>query len=225
MSDGPRIHTRTYGFVPDSLEVRNEGVDAPGDGWTLSGMAVVYDAPTRIADFLGEYEEIIRPGAAARSLAARTPVLQFDHGNHPMVGSLPIGSPTWTETNEGVHVHAPLFRNWLVEPVRDAIAMRAITGMSFRFSVPNGGDMWTPRDGQLELREITDFDMYEGGPVVFPAYPQTTADMRGDTDVPSGPAPECAGDETPEADASPSNSNANRFHAAVRLRQLQRINR
>lgn len=152
---------------------------ATGDGRTLEGYAAVFNSPSRIADFAGDFDEIIRPGAFTRSLSDRTPVLQFDHGRDTRVGSVPIGAiQDIHEDARGLYVRASLFDNPVVEPVRQAIAGGAIQGMSFRFSVPDGGDTWSRRSGDVDLREIHDTDTRECGPVVFPAYDQTTVTVR-----------------------------------------------
>jgi HK97 family phage prohead protease len=148
------------------------------DGRTLEGYAAVFNQATRIQDFVGEFDEVILPGAFTRTLEGRAPVLQFEHGRDPRVGAVPIGAiEDLREDPQGLYVRARLFDNQTVEPVRQAIAERAITGMSFRFSVPAGGDTWSTRDG-VDYREISDTDTRELGPVVFPAYDQTTVTVR-----------------------------------------------
>jgi HK97 family phage prohead protease len=149
-----------------------------GDGRTLEGYAAVFNTPTRIRDAGGDFDEVILPGAFARSLDRRTPVLQFDHGKDPRVGHVPIGAiEALSEDDSGLYVRARLFDNPVVEPVRQAIAGGAIKGMSFRFGVPQGGDKWSKRDG-VDYREISDADTHELGPVVFPAYDQTSVTVR-----------------------------------------------
>jgi HK97 family phage prohead protease len=156
-----------------------------GDGRTMEGYAAVFNSVSRIADWGGDFDEVIRPGAFARSLQARKPVLQFDHGRDARVGSVPIGSiDDIHEDSQGLYVRARLFDNNTVEPVRQAIEGGAINGMSFRFGVPKGGDKWTEPDKRsdgvddAELREIFDTDTRECGPVVFPAYDATSVSVR-----------------------------------------------
>ncbi|HEY5985852.1 MAG TPA: HK97 family phage prohead protease [Streptosporangiaceae bacterium] len=150
-----------------------------GDGRTLEGYAAVFNSPARIRDLIGDFDEVILPGAFKRSLEQRTPVLQFEHGRDPRVGAVPIGTiQDIREDTSGLYVRAHLFDNATVEPVRQAIAEKAIKGMSFRFSIPEGGDKWTPRKGDVDLREIRDTDTAEIGPVVFPAYDQTSVSVR-----------------------------------------------
>jgi HK97 family phage prohead protease len=127
----------------------------------------------------GDFDEVLLPGAFTRSLERRTPVLQFDHGRDPRVGAVPIGTfEDIHEDERGLYVRARLFDNPAVEPVRQAIAAQAIKGMSFRFTVPDGGDKWSRRYGDVDLREVRETDTAECGPVVFPAYDQTTVSVR-----------------------------------------------
>jgi HK97 family phage prohead protease len=171
------------GFQIRSFEFQSDV--APGDGRTLEGYAAVFDSVSRIADWGGDFDEVIRPGAFKRSLSERMPVLQFEHGRDPRVGAVPIGQiQDISEDSRGLYVRARLYDNATVEPVRQAIEGRSISGMSFRFGVPDGGDKWT-RGGErsdgvkdTDFREIYDTDTREIGPVVFPAYDSTTVGVR-----------------------------------------------
>lgn len=165
------------------------------DGRNLTGYAAVFDAPTVIESFGGDFEEEIKRGAFKRSLNARQPVLQFDHGRDKRTGSVPIGAIREIfEDDEGLFVAARLFTNDVVEPVRQAIEGEAIRGMSFRFRVVN--DTWIdaegkkiPDDDLADLlmdpgdrgpirRQIREVELFELGPVVFPAYDQTSVGVR-----------------------------------------------
>jgi hypothetical protein len=160
-------------FYVRSFDFETRGVD---DGRTLEGYAAVFGKPARIRDLKGDFDEVIAPGAFTRSLAERTPVMQFEHGKDPRVGHVPIAAiQELREDQQGLYVRARLFDNDVVEPVRQAIEGEAIRGMSFRFSVPEGGDKWTRDGGQ---REIRDADVYELGPVVHPAYDTTSVGVR-----------------------------------------------
>jgi len=147
------------------------------DGLTLEGYAAVFNEWTEIDSWEGTFKERIAPGAFRRTLGQRTPILQFDHGTHPLIGSLPLG--VFTSINEdehGLRVKARLSDNWLVQPIRDAIRDGAITGMSFRFRVIK--DQWSKGRDKMAERTINEVALYEAGPVVFPAYEQTTVGVR-----------------------------------------------
>lgn len=147
------------------------------DGLTLEGYAAVFNQSTAIRDWEGEYEETIAPGAFKRTINSdRLPILQFDHGTHPMIGSIPLGAVRHlAEDEHGLFVRARLSDNWLVQPVREAILDGGITGMSFQFSVTR--DEWSRDRAQRTVKEVK---LYELGPVVWPAYQQTTVGVRSD---------------------------------------------
>lgn len=148
-----------------------------GDGRTLEGYAAVFGTPTRIEDWAGAFDEQIARGAFNRTLNARKPVLQFDHGHDARTGSVPIGAiEQINEDSNGLFVRARLFDNPVVEPIRQAIEGGAIDGMSFRFRVNDHTVL--KRKGDVDLRTIREVELYELGPVVFPAYDATTVGVR-----------------------------------------------
>lgn len=172
------------------------GEDDPGDGLSLEGYAAVFDSPTRIDSWEGTFDESIARGAFKKSIRERTPVLQFDHGRHPSIGSIPIGSiDSLAEDSQGLHVKARMHDNSLIQPVRDAIASKSINGMSFRFNVVK--DEWRDKRGNLITdpdevqrlisqpgtrgvlqRTLKELKVPELGPVVFPAYAETSVAVR-----------------------------------------------
>lgn len=173
---------------------RAEG-DEESDGRTLSGYAAVFGEPTEINSWEGAFTETIRKGAFRKTIREQQPVMQFDHGRHPLIGSIPIGSITdLREDDQGLFIEARITDNWLMQPIRDAIAEQSVNGMSFRFEVVrdewrdvNGklvkpeevGDLlWMPGDRGPLQRELIEVRMRELGPVVFPAYAGTSVSVR-----------------------------------------------
>lgn len=180
--------------VPFDL-VRADGAEGEGDGQTLTGYAAVFGQPTEIDSWEGHFFETIRKGAFRKTIREQTPVLQFDHGRHPLIGSIPIGSFTdLYEDDQGLYVGARITDNWLMQPVRDAIAEGSINGMSFRFEVvreqwtdaqgktvrpENVAELlWAPGDRGPLQRELIELKCRELGPVVFPAYVGTSVSVR-----------------------------------------------
>lgn len=152
---------------------------ATGDGRTLEGYAAVFNSPARIYERGREFDEVIVPGAFARAVnSGDRIIMQFDHGQHPFFGSLPIARiDQMREDSHGLYVKAEINDNWMTEPIRSAIANGAVTGMSFRFSVPDGGDTWD-RSGDVHKRTIKNVYLYELGPVTTPAYADTSVGVR-----------------------------------------------
>lgn len=174
----------------------SRATDEPsGDGLTLDGYGAVFGSVTSIDSWEGSFEEVIARGAFKKSLRERTPRIQFDHGHHPLIGSIPIGRVTEiAEDERGLHVVARLSDNWLIEPIRHAIVDGAIDGMSFRFSVVrdewtdkagkrvNPADLesllWAPGDRGPLRRTLKEVKISEVGPVVWPAYETTSVGVR-----------------------------------------------
>ena len=150
------------------------------DGRTLEGYAAVFDSPTVINSFEGHFVEVIERGAFARTVRNNPkPVLQFDHGTHPLIGGMPIGTiQELREDDQGLFVRAHLSDSFLTEPVRVAIADGALRGMSFKFTIPEGGVTVTRGDDNLEIHTLTDVNLHELGPVVWPAYADTSVGVR-----------------------------------------------
>ncbi len=167
-----------------------------GDGLTFEGYGAVFNSPTRIDSWEGTFDEQIAPGAFRKSLRERTPKFQFDHGHHPLIGSIPIGTISdIQEDDRGLYVQARLGQHMIIDLIREAIASGAIDGMSFRFSVVR--DEWQDRDGNPVkpeevdqilyrdpdgrgplLRTLKEVKVAEVGPVVWPAYNDTSASVR-----------------------------------------------
>src|SRR5262249_47452291 len=149
-----------------------------GDGFTLEGYAAVFNSPTEIDDMLGSYTEVIKNGAFTKTLRGGYPPLMFNHGRHPLIGPMPIRSfEELREDKRGLYLRARLFDNWLIDPLRDAIREGTVTGASFRFEVPQGGDTWLTLNGR-QKRTVNEVKLLELGPVVFPAYPDAKVALR-----------------------------------------------
>lgn len=189
---------REVAFSPVRADAAEAGTS---DGQTIDGYGAVFNAVTRIDSWEGMFDEMIAPGAMKKSVRERTPVMQYDHGRHPLIGSIPLGRwDTVEEDAHGLHVVGRLSDNWLIEPIRDAIRGPdgkggGITGMSFRFSVVT--DVWTDAQGKRVkddelmdllwygagdrgplLRTLKEVKVSEVGPVAWPAYEQTSVGVR-----------------------------------------------
>lgn len=182
--------------APFTLE-RAADDGAEDDGLTLRGHAAVFNQLTLIDSWEGRFNEQCAPGCFKKTFRERMPVLQFDHGRHALVGSIPIGKLTRAEEDDiGADVEGRLHDNWLIQPVRDAIESGSVDGMSFRFTVVR--DEWVGEDGrklkddaeimsvlwsgdETPTRTLREVKVPELGPVVFPAYSGTDVGVRSGT--------------------------------------------
>ncbi len=163
------------------------------DGLTFEGYGAVFDSPTRIDSWEGLFDEVISRGAFRKSIRENIPKFQFDHGRS-VFGSLPCGVISdIREDDNGLFVAARMGASWYWEPLREAVDTGAVDGMSFRFSVVReewrdaegkvvkpedlNEALWTGSRGVL-LRTLKEVKVAEVGPVVWPAYADTTASLR-----------------------------------------------
>lgn len=190
--------------------VRDAGTaaDQPCDGLTLDGYGAVFNRLTTIDSWEGRFREQIAPGSMKRSFRESPPKIQFDHGRHPLIGSLPVAElVSVTEDSHpelapdgGAHIIGRMLDNWLVQPVRDAVAAGVVDGMSFRFEVLD--ERWAYADGRpirndadlmaeldrcyfgdvpdddLPIRTLKQLKVPEMGPVTWPAYEETSVAVR-----------------------------------------------
>lgn len=160
-------------------------------GNTIFGHFAVFNVWTEIHSwFEGNFLERVAPGAFAEAFqpANRGQIrLMFEHGNDPQIGNKPLGAfSVLREDKVGAYYEAELFDTDYVSQLKPALAAGQL-GASFRFSVldeewvtPTKATAWNP--GMLDERTIKRVKLYEGGPVVWGAYPDATAGLRSTTD-------------------------------------------
>ena len=155
----------------------------------LSGLAVPYNHETVIG---GLFREIMRPGAFRRAIdGGQDVVAWYQHGK----GSpIPLGRTTATpptlrlnETPEGVGFEIDTPDTQSANELHAAIARGDIRGVSIAFDVPEpAGEAWNfeeTRSGKLPLREVSDADLFDVSPVVWPAYKGTVVNARSAEEV------------------------------------------
>jgi HK97 family phage prohead protease len=182
-------------FGPASAELRAQ-TDG-GDGGTLFGHFAVFNQWTEISSMWeGNFVERIAPGALTDTIRTRGDQVKvlYDHGQDPQIGNKPLGAiRSLTEDKKGGYYEVDLLRGAdgnLVPYNRDFIAPAAragLLGASFRFKVTEetwntSGETSDHNPKGLDERTITGMDLYEFGPVTFPAYEAATAGVRCGTD-------------------------------------------
>ena len=107
--------------------------------------------------------DVIAPGAFARSLRERTPVMLWSHNLHRPIGK-------WTEAKEDSR--GLFLRGVLNLETSDGREMHAhvkagdVTGLSIGFGTPTGGAQLDQRSG---IRRLTNLDLFEVSPVTIPS--------------------------------------------------------
>lgn len=157
-------------------EVRATDPTADGkEALIIVGTPIVYDTPTTINDLCGSYTEVIKRGALDEADLTDSRLLV----NHDMT-RIPLARTPKTMqfniTDKGLEMRAELPDTEEARSVYTAVKREDLTGMSFAFTVPDGGDSF---DAQTNTRTITKIDkVYEVSLVNFPAYPTASAEAR-----------------------------------------------
>lgn len=164
-----------------AAELRADADPAAEGLGTMFGYAAVFGVDTVIDSWEGRFVERIAPGAFADTLASRGDQVKvlFNHGFDPSVGDKPLGKPTrMEEDRKGLAVEVPLDETSYNRDIAASLRSGALDGMSFRFSVTD--ESWDePEDKKaLPVRTIKGVELYEFGPVTFPAYEATSAGVR-----------------------------------------------
>lgn len=161
---------------------------------TMTGHFAVFNRWTEIDSFWeGNFLERIAPGAAKKTIRESGPrganVIRslFQHGRDPQVGSKPLGPyERLEEDSVGIAYDVPLLDTSYNRDLVPGL-QHALYGASFRFRVTREEFDQKPGESAdnpkgLPERTIKEMQVFEGGPVTFPAYADATAGMRSLTD-------------------------------------------
>ena len=156
-----------------NVEIRGEG-----DSREIFGHTAVFNSETIIGN--DWYREVIRPGAFKRTLENGTEVLAlFNHNPNFVLGRR--SAETIKELKEDkvglFYSVEPPDTTW-ANDLWTSINRGDITGNSFGFRVIE--EKWTYMEEQLPLRELIEVEIFDVGPVTFPAYDDTNVSARSD---------------------------------------------
>ena len=156
------------------VEVRSAATD---DGQRfIEGRAIVYDA---WSEDLGGFREILQPGSAKLDDDL---LALFDHDTSMVLGRRSAGTLEATDDGLGVTMRAvPPSTTW-ANDLLVSMDRGDIKHMSFRLSVPQGGDEWKIGDDGMVERYIREMSVSELSVVSLPAYTQTSSWARSKAD-------------------------------------------
>lgn len=150
---------------------------AAGEGVYLDGYAALFGAPTIIWDF----EEVIAPGAFNRALGENQEVRAlFNHDPNYPLARTKNGTLILREDGQGLWTESKLSSNPTSDSIADYVRTGLVSGMSFAFTVRK--QEWVFQEigsDKLDRRVITEVgQLYDIGPVTYPASEQTSIKMR-----------------------------------------------
>jgi HK97 family phage prohead protease len=134
----------------------------------FSGYAAVFNTPSEPLPFT----ETIAPGAFNRSLKSGREIRMFsNHNTDQVLASTKSETLSLTEDSNGLYVEADLPDTSYGRDLSILMQRGDVHSMSFGFSLPRNGDVWSSDGANRELREII---LHEVSVVTgFPAYPAT----------------------------------------------------
>lgn len=155
-------------------EIRAE-VPAGTESLFLEGVPIVYDTPTTITGPAGKYIEVIKRGALDGADLSDVRLMY----NHDL-NKLPLARTPRTMqlkiTPAGMEMAAELPNTEEARAVHTAVKRGDLSGMSFAFKVPKGGDTYDAKTNTRTIHKIE--KVLECSVVPFPAYPATSVEAR-----------------------------------------------
>ena len=134
--------------------------EAPGGTGllTFTGYASIYDTPYEMEDWLGPYTEVMRAGAATKSISDGADVaFLINHGGMTLARTK-SGTLKLSEDATGLYTEASLDpANTLVTQLRSAVERGDMDEMSLAFWVLR--QQWSP---DYEQRDIIEIKMHQG---------------------------------------------------------------
>ena len=155
------------------LEIRSNGT-LSATGKTLTGYAAVFNSEAN----LGDFNELIRPGAFAKSLATGSNIRAlYHHDGNALLGTTKGGTLQLREDAHGLAFSLALPDTSHGRDLAILVDRGDVSGCSFGFRVAPGGDRWEQRGKQL-VRELLDVELHEVTLTADPAYADTSIAMR-----------------------------------------------
>jgi uncharacterized protein len=156
------------------LELRGHGTLKATGNKTLTGYAAVFNSEA----VLGDFSEVIRQGAFAKSLATGSNIRAlYHHDGTALLGTTRGGTLKLKEDAHGLAFELALPDTSHGRDLAILVDRGDVAGCSFGFKVRDGGDRWEQRGAQL-VRELLDVDLVEITLTSDPAYQDTTVAMR-----------------------------------------------
>lgn len=141
----------------------------------LIGRPIVYDTPTEIIDDNGSYTEIIKRGALDNADISDSRLLI----NHDL-SQIPLARTPKTleliKDDKGLSMRATLPDTATGAAAYEAVKRGDLSGMSFCFTVAEGGSSYDPKTNTRTITAIS--KVYEVSIVSFPAYAETSVEAR-----------------------------------------------
>lgn len=153
------------------------GVESSEDGMHFSGYAIKFGEETfiRNASGRGGFYEVVDPDVRIDAAGA---VAFWNHNPDIVLGTTQAGTQRLTRDAVGIRNDIDLPETTWGRDISVSVRRGDVSGQSFTFTVPEGGDSWERRSDGSSKRTLHHMGVIECGPVAMPAYAGTTAMVR-----------------------------------------------
>jgi uncharacterized protein len=168
----PKAERREIRDVIQSIELRAapEGSKSPG---TIVGYAAMFD--TYSTD-LGCFRERLKRGAFTKCLARCDVRCLKNHDPNMLLGRTSSGTFRLSEDELGLRMECDLPDTTVGRDTAEEIRRGDLKGQSFSFTT--GIDEWDWSDEPAKRTVVEVDELFDAGPVTFPAYEETSVALR-----------------------------------------------
>jgi len=144
----------------------------------LEGYAATFNNPTQITDARGRvFNEVIRPGAFSKAIDGGDVRALVNHDTAKLLARQKSGTLRLKEREQGLWFSLDLPETEAAREVKELVQRGDLDGMSFGWM--EATDKWSTQD-KMPMRELINVSLQEVSVVTFPAYTQTSVEIRSD---------------------------------------------
>lgn len=172
------IERRFLGQESSRVELREDDGKTP----KIVGLAAVtYNGTAKTQYKLWDKTfERIMPGTFDRAVAEDDVRGLFNHDPNQLLGRATAGTLSLAVTKRGLAYEITPGDTTVGRDVLEHVRRGDLQGSSFSFTVTD--EAWRKEKG-ISIREITGVNLFDVGPVTFPAYEATTTAIRAESDL------------------------------------------
>ena len=199
--------------LSETLEVR----EAEDGSRTLVGYGAVFNS---FSQDLGGFREKIDPKAFNRTVQNQKDILvTVNHNVDRLLGRTAAGTARVSIDDVGVRYEVDLPDTADGRDAETLASRGDLFGSSFTFSVAKGGDKWEKDEEGRRIRTLNEVRLYELGPVVSPAYLDTSVALRSMEDLDEEADSDGSAGEESEEDGARDEHTPNPDTARIRFRR------
>lgn len=141
----------------------------------ITGYAAVFNS---LSDDLGGFAERIMPGAFKRTIKTADVRALINHDPNLVLGRTTSGTLTLEEDSKGLKFTCELPDTNYANDLRKVISRGDVSQCSFGFAMVKQRWLDDTASGGNRIRELLDVDLFDVSAVTYPAYQDTSVQLR-----------------------------------------------